>query len=113
MIRIKGQLVDIFAEKIYPAEVVLEDGKILSIEPLEALTEPSADLDPGTLPYILPGFIDAHVHIESSLLIPSEFARLAVIHGTIATVSDPHEIANVCGLPGVEFMVRNGATVPF
>ena len=65
------------------------------------------------LPYILPGFIDAHVHIESSLLIPSEFARLAVVHGTIATVSDPHEIANVSGLPGVEFMIRNGRTVPF
>jgi adenine deaminase len=113
MIRIKGQLVDIFAEKIYPAEVVVVDGKVQSIEPLKALTEPSAELDPGTLPYILPGFIDAHVHIESSLLIPSEFARLAVIHGTIATVSDPHEIANVCGLPGVEFMIRNGATVPF
>lgn len=64
-------------------------------------------------PYILPGFIDAHVHIESSMLIPSEFARLAVVHGTVATVSDPHEIANVCGLAGVEFMIENGKQVPF
>src|SRR5207253_4731787 len=63
--------------------------------------------------YILPGFIDAHVHIESSMLIPSEFARLAVVHGTVATVSDPHEIANVCGMQGVEFMISNGKKVPF
>ncbi len=63
--------------------------------------------------FILPGFIDAHVHIESSMLIPSEFARLAVVHGTVATVSDPHEIANVCGMAGVEYMIQNGKTVPF
>jgi adenine deaminase len=63
--------------------------------------------------YILPGFIDAHVHIESSLLVPSEFARLAVAHGTVATISDPHEIANVCGMAGVEFMIENGNQVPF
>ena len=63
--------------------------------------------------YILPGFIDAHVHIESSMLIPSEFARLAVVHGTVATISDPHEIANVCGMKGVEYMIDNGKTVPF
>lgn len=107
MIRITGQLVDIFTRKIYPAELVMADGKIRSITPLE-------NPDAGTpLPYILPGFIDAHVHIESSLLIPSEFARLAVVHGTIGTVSDPHEIANVCGMEGVEFMIRNGRTVPF
>lgn len=63
--------------------------------------------------FILPGFIDSHVHIESSMLIPSEFARLAVVHGTVATVSDPHEIANVCGRKGVEYMIENGKTVPF
>jgi adenine deaminase len=109
MIRITGQLVDIFAEKIFPAEVVLADGKVQSITPLE----PGDERYSLESPYILPGFIDAHVHIESSLLIPSEFARMATVHGTIATVSDPHEIANVCGLPGVEFMIRNGNTVPF
>ena len=66
------------------------------------------------LPYLyLPGFIDAHVHIESSMLIPSEFARIAVTHGTVATVSDPHEIANVCGVEGVDFMVSNGLKTPF
>src|SRR5690606_8153158 len=65
------------------------------------------------LPYLTPGFIDAHVHIESCMLVPSEFARLAVVHGTVATVSDPHEIANVCGVPGVEYMIENSKTVPF
>ncbi|MBN9382012.1 MAG: adenine deaminase [Chitinophagaceae bacterium] len=105
MTQVTGQFVDIFTEKIYPAEVTIKDGVIHSIT--------SLDTPPASLPYILPGFIDAHVHIESSLLIPSEFARLAVVHGTIATVSDPHEIANVCGLPGVEFMIRNGSAVPF
>ncbi|MEO5893838.1 MAG: adenine deaminase, partial [Ferruginibacter sp.] len=68
--------------------------------------------DPGA-GFILPGFIDSHVHIESSMLIPSEFAKLAVVHGTVATISDPHEIANVCGMAGVEFMIANGKTVPF
>src|SRR5690606_19395822 len=63
--------------------------------------------------FILPGFIDAHVHIESSMLVPSEFARLAVVHGTVATVSDPHEIANVCGMEGVEYMINDGKQVDF
>ena len=105
-VRIKSNVVDILSEKIYPAELVAENGRIQSIKPISSET----DL-PST--YILPGFIDAHVHIESSMLIPSEFARLAVVHGTVATVSDPHEIANVCGIPGIEFMIENSKTVPF
>ena len=103
--QLTGQLVDIHQQNIYPATITIENGKILSVSAAEA--------SGGGGPYILPGFIDAHVHIESSLLIPSEFARIAVTHGTVATVSDPHEIANVCGLPGVEFMIRNGHSVPF
>ncbi|MBL7742669.1 MAG: adenine deaminase [Chitinophagaceae bacterium] len=103
---ITGNLVDIHKQKIYPAEVNIENGKIVSIEQIPA----SHLLVPD---YILPGFIDSHVHIESSMLVPSEFARLAVVHGTVATVSDPHEIANVCGMKGVEFMIENGNTVPF
>ena len=103
---LKANLVDIFKEKIYPAEIKIENGKIISIS--ELTTHHSL-----LTTYILPGFIDAHVHIESSMLLPSEFARLAVVHGTVATVSDPHEIANVCGMEGVEFMIRNGNTVPF
>ncbi len=114
--QITGRLVDILQQNIYPAEIIIEDGMIQSVKRLPASDNfPSAD--PSSVasagPFILPGFIDAHVHIESSLLIPSEFARLAVVHGTVATVSDPHEIANVCGLPGIEFMLTNGNTVPF
>ena len=102
-----GQLVDIHLEKIYPALVSVEDGRISLIEEL------NADEQQKDLPYIMPGFIDSHVHIESSLLVPAEFAKLAVVHGTVATVSDPHEIGNVCGMDGVEYMIENGKTVPF
>lgn len=82
----------------------ISDGKIAEIREIQG--------DIG-LPFLMPGFIDAHVHVESSMLVPSEFARLAVVHGTIATVSDPHEIANVCGMAGVEYMIENGKQVPF
>jgi adenine deaminase len=102
---ITGQLVDIWQKKIYPAAVTVVYGKIEAITTLENEGEP--------LPYILPGFIDSHVHIESSMLVPRQFARLAVVHGTVATISDPHEIANVCGMKGVEYMIENGKTVPF
>lgn len=100
-------LVDIHQEAIYPAEIMVRDGIIASINRLAE----SADASQG--PFIMPGFIDSHVHIESSMLVPAEFARLAVVHGTVATISDPHEIANVCGAAGVEFMIENGRTVPF
>src|SRR5688572_5866342 len=101
-----GLFVDIFNEKIYPAAVAVENGRIAQLTPLPK----GSATQPG---YLLPGFIDSHVHIESSMLIPSEFARVAVVHGTVGTVSDPHEIANVCGMEGIEFMIRNGKTVPF
>jgi adenine deaminase len=101
---ITGNLVDVHQTKIYPAEIKVENGKIKSVT--------SRESGVGSQ-YILPGFIDSHVHIESSMLVPSEFAKLAVVHGTVATVSDPHEIANVCGKEGVEFMIENGKTVPF
>lgn len=99
-----GNLVDVHQKKIYPAEINVENGKIKSVR--------SGESGVGSQ-YILPGFIDSHVHIESSMLVPAEFAKLAVVHGTVATVSDPHEIANVCGKEGVEFMIENGKTVPF
>lgn len=105
---ITGNIVDILKQKAYPAVIQIVNGKIKAINPESG----TVDINPQ-LPYILPGFVDAHVHIESSMLIPSEFARLAVVHGTVATVSDPHEIANVCGMEGVEFMIENGKTVPF
>ena len=94
---IKGNIVDIFNRRVYFGEVTIADNLIKSIRE----TEPSNDDKVNAL-YILPGFIDSHVHIESSMLVPAEFARLAVVHGTVATVSDPHEIANVCGMDGVE-----------
>jgi adenine deaminase len=103
---VKGQLVDILQKDIYPAIINIVSGRIHSVERLHGQ---SAD----NMPFILPGFIDSHVHIESSMLVPSEFARLAVVHGTVATISDPHEIANVCGMEGVEFMIKNGQRVPF
>src|SRR5687767_8572976 len=112
---ITGNLVDIHQKKTYPAEIKVENGKITSITELQTPGSRLLTPDPGlpTSHYILPGFIDSHVHIESSMLVPSEFAKLAVVHGTVATVSDPHEIANVCGMEGVEFMIENGKTVPF
>lgn len=106
--KIQGNIVDILARKIYYGEVFVENGKIASIKSI-----PIANRQQQTANFILPGFTDSHVHIESSMLVPAEFAKLAVVHGTVGTISDPHEIANVCGMPGVEFMITNGKTVPF
>ena len=101
-----GVYVDTLQQTQFPAELVVSGGKIQAIK---SFTPANGQV----LPYILPGFIDSHVHVESSMLVPAEFARLAVVHGTVATISDPHEIANVCGIEGVEFMIENGRTVPF
>ncbi|MFT3932967.1 MAG: adenine deaminase [Chitinophagaceae bacterium] len=103
---LSGKIVDIFNRRIYPGTVFFENGIITNIIELPASDEIAGN-------FILPGFTDAHVHIESSMLIPAEFAKLAVVHGTVSTISDPHEIANVCGLDGVMFMIENGNTVPF
>ena len=103
---ISGNLADVHLQKIYAATITVENGIITAIEKTSDEADPSSD-------FMLPGFIDSHVHIESSMLVPSEFARMAVVHGTVATISDPHEIANVCGMEGVEFMIENGKTVPF
>lgn len=100
---VAGNIVDVVAKRMFQGQIDVENGRIKKI------TEGPCD----ETQYILPGLIDAHIHIESSMLIPSEFARLAVIHGTTATVSDPHEIANVLGVPGVKFMIANGQKVPF
>lgn len=101
---ILANLVDIPSKKIYPAKVTVVEGRIAQIQEIQPDKE---------LPFLMPGFIDAHVHVESSMLVPSEFARLAVVQGTVATISDPHEIANVCGMQGVEYMIENGKQVPF
>lgn len=100
---ISGQLVDLFSRRIYPATLRIENGIIADIQETE--TAPQQ--------YIMPGFVDAHIHIESSMLVPTAFARIAVTHGTVATVSDPHEIANVCGIEGVHYMIDNARQTPF
>jgi adenine deaminase len=100
---VEGNYVDIEKRLIFPASLEISNGRISKITKSENTFEN----------YIIPGFIDSHVHIESSMLLPSEFAKIAVVHGTVGTVSDPHEIANVCGIEGVEFMIQNGKTVPF
>ena len=100
---ISGQYVDLFHDRIFPAAITVKDGRIAAIQPIASAPEQ----------FILPGFVDAHIHIESSMLVPSSFARVAVVHGTVATVSDPHEIANVCGIGGVQFMIENARLVPF
>ncbi|PKP50492.1 MAG: adenine deaminase [Bacteroidetes bacterium HGW-Bacteroidetes-11] len=100
---VSGQIADVVSGKIFPGRINVSKGRITTVEHL-----PEAENH-----YIVPGLIDAHVHIESSMLLPSEFARLAVVHGTTATVSDPHEIANVLGMDGVKFMIENGRKVNF
>ena len=102
--KVTGKLIDIHQERIYSCEIEVLNGKIHSIEEVDFTVDDC---------YILPGFIDAHVHVESSMLIPTEFARLAVVHGTVATISDPHEIGNVLGVEGVEYMIENGKQSPF
>jgi adenine deaminase len=101
--KVSGNIVDVVNKRIFSGIISVEKGKIKSIIPSNRCDAQ----------YITPGLIDSHVHIESSMLNPSEFARLAVVHGTVATVSDPHEIANVLGIEGVNYMIRNGNKVPF
>ncbi len=101
---ISGKIVDVLERKIYPGTIYVENGVITNIK---------AEKNGKYSQYILPGFIDAHIHIESSLLSPAEFAKNAVKFGTVATISDPHEIANVCGIDGIKFMIDNGHQVPF
>jgi len=100
---LEHNLIDLHHKTIFPARITIDNGSISSIE----------EIDTPCTGYLLPGLVDAHIHIESSMLLPAEFARIAVQHGTIATVSDPHEIANVCGIDGIDYMIENGKKVPF
>lgn len=99
---VQGNIVDVVNNLIFKGEIEVEKNRILAIRRCNHNIES----------YIIPGFVDAHIHIESSMLVPSEFAKIAVVHGTVATVSDPHEIANVLGVKGVDFMIENGKKVP-
>ena len=104
--QISGNIINIFEQKIQYGTIEIEDGIIQKISILSTVPRLVS-------PYILPGFVDAHVHVESSMLTPIQFARLAVVHGTVATVSDPHEIGNVLGKEGVEYMIENARQTPF
>lgn len=100
--RLRGQIVDVVARRIFPGELEIEGGRIARVRELAVAPRR----------HLVPGFVDAHIHIESSLLPPSEFARMALPRGTVATVSDPHEIANVLGLEGVRWMIDDARTTP-
>ncbi|MDB5242850.1 MAG: adenosine deaminase [Spirosoma sp.] len=100
-----ANILNLFDKTITYGTLTVNNGRIARIEHIGP--------EQPDQPYILPGFVDAHVHIESSLLTPPQFARLAVVHGTVATVSDPHEIGNVLGVPGVDYMIEEGKRVPF
>ncbi|HOK37183.1 MAG TPA: adenine deaminase [Bacteroidales bacterium] len=102
MKKITGKLVDLFSRKIFNAELFIENGRISNIKKVNTEFEN----------FIVPGLVDSHVHIESSMLIPYQFAKLAVQNGTVAIVADPHEIANVLGKKGVEFMINNSKETP-
>ncbi|MFM2291870.1 MAG: hypothetical protein RIS29_1683 [Bacteroidota bacterium] len=99
---ISGYVVDVVAKTIIKAKVEIENGKVKSIIPSENVDNQ----------YIIPGFVDAHIHIESSMMLPAEFARYSVVHGTVACVCDPHEMANVCGVAGINYMIENSRQSP-
>jgi len=101
--KISGNIVDVVTKRIFSGTLHIKNAKIIKIVE-ETVSENH---------YIIPGFVDAHVHVESSMLVPSEFARLAVYHGSVATISDPHEIGNVLGVDGVKYMIANGKKTPF
>lgn len=102
-------MLDVLTDSVYPARITIEDGIFKEIVPIQVSEETQIDVE-GLM---LPGFIDSHIHIESSMMTPAQFAKVAVRHGTTAVVCDPHEIANVHGIDGVEFMIENASTVPF
>lgn len=102
MKKISGSIVDVIAKTITKGEIHFENGKITAIEPKDDVADQ----------FIIPGFVDAHIHIESSMMLPSEFARYSTIHGTVACVCDPHEMANVLGVDGIDYMIENGKKSP-
>jgi len=99
---LKGNILNVFTGDIYPAEIIIQDGMIKVVRKIQGNFD-------GIL---LPGFIDSHVHIESSLMTPSSFAEATIPHGTTAVISDPHEIANVMGIEGIDFMIEDSKRVP-
>lgn len=107
--RFEAYILDVFTDYIYPAEIIIENGFIKDVTPIVTNEDYKTDLD-GIL---LPGFIDSHIHIESSMLTPAQYAKAAVRYGTTSAICDPHEIANVDGMDAIDFMIENGNSVPF
>ena len=95
ILTISGNIVDVILKTITKGVLTIENGKIKQIQPSDEVDDQ----------YIIPGLVDAHIHIESSMMLPAEFARYSIVHGTVACVCDPHEIANVCGIEGVNYMI--------
>jgi adenine deaminase len=100
--KISGNIVDVVAGRVFRGSIDMRDGIIFRVQEEECEGDN----------FIIPGFVDAHVHVESSMLVPSQFGRLALSHGTVATVSDPHEIANVLGMEGVHYMIDDAKRTP-
>ena len=100
-------MLDVLTNSVYPARITVENGIFKHIVPIMG---ENVEVDVDGL--IVPGFIDSHIHIESSMLTPAQFAKIAVRHGTTSVVCDPHEIANVCGIDGIDFMIENASHVP-
>ena len=107
MKRYQGHIVDVIRHEIFDGEVVVNGERIVEVKQCELPDNGKA------WPYLMPGFIDSHVHIESSMMAPCEFARVAASHGTIGVVADPHEIANVLGIKGIDYMIQSGKLSPF
>lgn len=105
-----GTVINVFTGELERTEVLLEDGRIAGTG--DYSEEDADDTEDISGKYLCPGFIDGHIHIESSMLLPAEFARAALPHGTTAVVADPHEIANVCGSRGIEFMLEASEGLP-
>ena len=104
-------ILDVISDTIYPARITIEDGLFKEVTPITVSEKEIVNVDVKGL--MLPGFIDSHIHIESSMITPAQFAKIAVRHGTTGVVCDPHEIANVLGIEGVEAMIENAKQVPF
>ena len=102
-------MLDVITDTIYPARITIENGLFKEVTPITISEDSVIDVN-GLM---VPGLIDSHIHIESTMLTPAQFAKIAVRHGTTAAVCDPHEIANVLGIEGVEAMIENAKQVPF
>ena len=107
MNNVKGHIVDVVRHEIFDGELIIKDEQIVEVKRCQL----PANVNPW--PYIMPGFIDSHIHIESSMMVPHKFAHIAISHGTIGVIADPHEIGNVLGIEGVDYMIRSGRKACF